>query len=502
MDLARIASELIACRTCFSLGELSRFIFPEVDQGMLGPLLLDDPRYICVRSKPPDEDRFIFEVALFRWFADLNIRLAEAGTFRLGERQVAWVMSHLRRKGWWGVPPHELVRWGGRFGLIAPAYTPGQYAFPLARVLSCLPSQFLGPAIAALRAFGQQRESKRPLDALMRELLQKGFSPFSQRLAHMVKARAGLLTGEKITLQELGASLGYSRERIRQLESEFWAELDSSESRRRPFLVALLADFMNRSGSLLVDASSSCMPMSKFLARCAGIPCVEIPHTGLIALGCSSDDLGKARKSEWFPAEIDADAIAHRLESKQLPWLVGSDVRTLAGRIERFRRRRLKGTQRVYLALRHIGRPAHYSRVAEAHNALFPNQPMSEHNVHAALGRKRYGVVWIGVRGTYALAEWGYERPPRGLYEAATEIVRRIHGQTGQPVPMTVIVAELSKERRIVNRTSLVFATHFNAKLSRVFGDSFIPRDPGDQLQDELSADELDRILREFRDGC
>ena len=503
MDIAQAASELSRfCPPCFTLGQLSAVMHRAGQDRALRAALGHDERFLCVASTSPEEERFILKTALFRWFVDLNIRLANAETFRLTDRQVASIMSHLRRSGGWLVPPGELACWARTLGLIAPAYTPGQYVFPLARVLACSPPDLdlSWTCRDALAEFGEQQRWTLPLPDLVNNALAVGFARFSERVVHLVKARTGLLTGAETTLEELAASFRLTRERIRQLQAEFWSELERSGPSRRPFLAAFLADFMNRSGSLLVNADSPDAPLRKFLARCASVAYVELRPIGLTVLAASSRRLVAWKLREWFPDQIEADCIARWIESEGPVWLVDGDVRGLAERVAQFRRKRLKGTHRVYLTLRDMGRPAHYSRVAEVHNSLFPDHLMSERNVHATLGRERHGVVWIGVRGTFALAEWGYERPPRGLFEAATEIVRRIHAQTGEPVPMAVIVAELSKERRIVNRSSLVFATHFNPRLSRVFGDSFVPRDSADS-QNDLSADELDRILRQFRDG-
>jgi hypothetical protein len=109
-------------------------------------------------------------------------------------------------------------------------------------------------------------------------------------------------------------------------------------------------------------------------------------------------------------------------------------------------------------------------------------------------------VVWIGVRGTYALKEWGYERPSKGLFEAVADIVENRYEATGTPVPFAVIAAEMGKLRRVVKLSSLTFATHCNPRLRRVSGDSFVPRAPDDEVVEEIAEDELDRILQEFED--
>ncbi len=149
--------------------------------------------------------------------------------------------------------------------------------------------------------------------------------------------------------------------------------------------------------------------------------------------------------------------------------------------------------------MRSIGRHAHYSKVAEVHNALFPNNQKSEHNIHAVLGRKQGGIVWIGVKGTYALKEWGFERPPKPLFYSVAEIVKNIYRRTGKPVPYQVIVAEIGKQRKIVKPSSLIFATHLNPELALVSKDTFIPKEFDGRIKDEIPADQLDNLLEKFQ---
>ena len=507
MDIAEIVKELKVFASwprCFTFAELLDFMDsgPGVDHEAVRQALLGDSRFICLRSESPDENRFVMDSTLFQWFSNLNVRLAQVRQFRLTEHQLALVMSHLRRDGQWDTPPVEAIHWGQSLGLVGPSYTPGQYVFPLARILSFLSPSSFRVASDVLKDFSEKQIWKFPLERLIQESLQEGFSLFSQKVVHIVRAREGLLTGRKMGLKEIATHLGVTRERIRQLEKKFWDKLDIWFQKQwsRPFLIALLCDFMDESGSLIVTANSSKAPLRKFLAKCGRIPCVELSQIGLSILAASSKDLSLLKSSEWFPNEIDADIIANRLESEGQIALTNRDMKVLAESVARFRRKRLSKAQKVYLALRAIGRPAHYSRIAEAYNSLFPDHPSTEDNIHAILSREQYGVVWIGVRGTFALREWGYEHPSKSLYEAVTEIVQERFRETSRPVPFTVIAAEIGKYRTVVKTSSLAFAAYCNPSLQQVSKDSFIPRGPNDQVQEEISAEELDRILREFQE--
>jgi len=504
MDIAKIVSELgVFARwpRAFTFAELLDFTDPGIDPELLQQALLGDSRFICLRSRSPDEDRFILDSTLFRWFSKLNIRLAQARQFSLRERQVAHAMSHLRGDGRWDIPPAGAIGWGRALGLVGPSHTPGRFVFPLARMLSFLSHASLRAATEVLEDFGEKEVWKIALKELLQDSVQEGFSQFSLRVVDVVQTREGLLTGRQMTLEQIGASLGLTRERIRQLASRFWNRLTTGRRRyRRPFLVALLCDLMNESGSLIVTAGSSQASLRKFLAKCAGIPRVEVSQIGLLVLGASSKDFAWLKSSKWSPDKMDADSIAKRLEAKGRLSLIDSDVKALAERVAQFRRKRLRASERVCWALRSIGRPAHYSKVAEVHNSLFPDRVATERSIHAILLREEHGVVWIGRRGTFALKEWGYERPSKSLFDRVREIVGRIHEDTGKPVALSVIMAEIGRYRRLVNPNSVAIAAHCNPDLRRVYKDCFVPRGSNDQAQDEISAEELDRVLREFQE--
>ncbi|GAG00194.1 unnamed protein product, partial [marine sediment metagenome] len=167
--------------------------------------------------------------------------------------------------------------------------------------------------------------------------------------------------------------------------------------------------------------------------------------------------------------------------------------------IIRFRLKSLNKRQKAYLALRNIGRPAHSAKITEVYNFLFPDHPSTEHNIHAVLSHEKCGVVWIGIRSTFALKEWGYEHPSETLFNTVTKIVEEKYKETTRPVPFTIIVAEMGKHRQVVRNSSLTIASHCNPNLHRIGKNSFIPKKPDEEIQGEISAEKLDRVLRELK---
>lgn len=481
----------------FTFEELSDFTDSDINREELRHSLITDSRFIRLRQGTSSEEHFIPERTLLLWFSSLSVRLAKAKQARLGEHQVATLMSSLRVDGRWDVPPPETIQFGCRLGFIGHAWTSSQYVFPIARILSFMSSSAAKVTTTMLESFTEMQERGLSSEQLLQGVVQEGLSRFSPKARYIIQGREGLLNGTKMTLEQIGANLGLSRARIQQIESKLWRRIRHIQN-RRPFIVALLYEVMGKQGSLIAPIDSPKASLRRFIAKCVSIPQVEVPHSELLIIGASPNEVTALESPGRFPDKIDAKIIATRLESEGKLCLIDSDLRILAERVAQFRRKNLNKAQRVYLTLRNIGKPAHYAEITEVHNSLFPDHLSTEHNIHAVLSREKYGVVWIGAKGTFALKERGYDRPAKKMFDAVTEIVEKVYTRTGRPVPFGIIAAEIGKYRQVVAPASLTIAAHCNPSLQRVYRDCFVPKDPADQTQDEISGEELDRILREF----
>jgi len=484
----------------FTLQQAVEFVDSEVDCDALAAALTADSRIIAVNSIGSSDRCFVSKRAVFRWFANLNIRLAAASRFRLDRDELTKVACSLNGCDRWSSLPLDIIEYGQRFGLCAPAWTSEQYVFPIARLVS-----FMSPATVKVvgRVLVELLDEQQLLsDQSIFEAVQHSFSSFPPRLTYVVQAREGLLTGRKLSLAEIGNSLGLTRERVRQLETKFYELLShrQREPLRRTLAAALLYEVMGRQGSLLVDDRSPHAGLTGFVARCLGVPESNPVCGGLVFLGDLPPHVTAATRAWQFPEEIEPQQIADWIESGGAPCLIAGDVTVLAQALAEHRRRPPTKSRQVYLALREIGRPAHFSRVAEVYNSLFPDDASTEHSINAVLGRQEQGVVWIGIRGTYALIEWGYERPAKGLFETVAEIVGKRYAVAARPVPFAVIAAEIGKYRAVVNPNSVAIAAYCNPGLQQVGRDSFVPRVPGDDAEDEMSTDQIDKILREFQE--
>jgi hypothetical protein len=486
---------------CFTPEELADFADSGSDNEILKHALLTDSRFVQLEEKHSNQKHFISQGSLFHWFCRLSVRLAQAKQTRLDKRQLALFTSSLRIDDRWNTPPMEAVQFGSHFGFVAPAYTADQYVFPIAHILAFMPFP-TAVTDTIIENFPTQEKAHSMFEELGRQLIQDGFSIFSKNVRYVVQAREGLLTGKRMTLQRIGTQLGgFTREWARQLEAKFWTKLQArprGRSLTRLLSTALVCNVISNKGRLVINQSSPDAFLLGFLAKCAGVPQATFPHSKMLILGASPKDVMLPKSAGSVHEDIDTDSIATLLESQWQLCIIGSDLKTLAESIAQFRRKRLTKGQKACLALIAIGKPAHYTEITEVYNSLFPDEPTSEHNLHAVLSREQHGVVWIGMRGTFALKEWGYEHPSTRLFDIATEVVMERYKETAQPVPFTVIVAEMGKRRRLVNSASLVIATQCNPNLRRIGKDSFVPKEPSEEIQEEIPAEELDRILREF----
>jgi len=503
MDISETIRELYffaSAPRIFSLEELADFTDAPIELKSLKRALLHDSRFIAFPSKCSDKELFILDSVLFKWFIHLNIRLAKIRQFSLSKGQIISLFNQLRFGDRIDCLPMPAIRWANRFGLVCPCRTNARYMFPLAKLLSFMKKDYVSHIADVLPDLCEYQVWNVSLRSRMRECVKCGFAMFNSDVIHIVKCREALMKGGKKTLQELGLSFGLTRERIRQKEEIFWISIDTRSSYTRPFLEAFLCDFMSSSGALVTDVKSRRAPLSIFLAKCMGVPYVELKKMGLALLAVTPKEMVVLKSLKIFDEDIVGDEIAERLDLDSKVVFSYRDLSILSKKIAIYNQLHLAKCQKVYLALRSIGRPAHFSEITAGHNAMWPESASKERNIHAVLGRQRLGIVWIGIKGTYALKEWGYERPSKSLYETVAEIVKNKYAELGKPVPMTVITAELGRYRRIVNPSSLTIVLNYNPKVQCMGKDTFVPRNTLEDRNEELSLEKLDKMFAKFQE--
>ena len=402
---------------CFTLEDLSNFTELDFDSELLKHALLNDSRFILLNKGNSNKKYFIPKKRLFQWFCQLNLRLAQAKKIRLSKHQLAKLMGFLYIHERWDTPSTEVIQFGKQFGFIGTAWTEDQYIFPLAYILS-----FMSYSLSEVTVKYIIKEiSSNTIDVnfsfkhLAQELIQEKFSYFTESECYIIKAREGLLTGKKMTLEWLGIHYGITRERVRQMEFKFWRKL-RNPVHAPTFSRALIYNIMSKQGSLMVKTDSPEALTINFLSKCSRVPYATLSHINLAILGVLPEDTILLKPRRLLLDNIDPVSIINQWESEGRLCLIKRDLQFLAESIIRFRLKRLNKEQKVYLALRTIGKPAHSAKITEVYNSLFPEHPSIEVNLHAVLSLEKYGVVWIGIRSTFALKEWGYEHPLEPLF--------------------------------------------------------------------------------------
>ena len=485
---------------CFTLEDLSNIADPEFDSELLKYALLNDSRFKLLNKENSNKKYFIPKRRLFQWFCQLNLRLAQAKKIRLSKHQLAILISFLCIHERWDTPPTEVIQFGKQFGFIGTTCTENQYIFPLAYILSFMSYSLSEVTVKYIikEISSDTIDVNFPFRHLAQELIKEKFSCFTERECYIIKAREGLLTGKKMTLEWIGIHYGITRERVRQIESKFWYKLQHPVH-DPTFSRALIYNIMSKQGSLTITANSSEALIMSFLSKCVGVPYAKLSRINLAILGTLPEDIMLPKSRRLILDDIDLTSIISRWEKEGRLCLIKRDLQLLAENIVRFRLRCLNKVQKAYLALRTIGKPAHSAKITGIYNSLFPDQPSTEHNIHAVLSHEKYGVVWIGIRSTFALKEWGYEHPSATLFDTVTKIVEEKYKETTRPVSFEIIVTEMGKYRQFVNHNSLTIAVHCNPNLRCIGKNAFVPKEPGKETQEEIYAEELDRILREFK---
>ena len=107
---------------------------------------------------------------------------------------------------------------------------------------------------------------------------------------------------------------------------------------------------------------------------------------------------------------------------------------------------------------------------------MFKERVFTSGQIHRSLASKNQQQwVWIGLRGVYALKEWGFIKPDKGLCQTVFEIINSGFNKTAKPVTLSHIYREIGNYRKIVNENSLYFACNFNPRVKVLKKGMFIP---------------------------
>lgn len=311
------------------------------------------------------------------------------------------------------------------------------------------------------------------------------FGLFAQRDITINLARNGITDSADVgfskltsppTLKTLGDTFGITRERVRQIQSAIKKQLSKQKgkiNRKIAFLELWLTETLNRRGKLVLDLNNIDDLIYQFISIQWGLPvwALDDIDAGIIGISPPHDCDGSEailmhlrNLSDDVISESDTHYIEDLLKAHELanPPVYSKIYKT-------------------YLALKSLGIPAHFSEVYEEYCRLNPGDIISLQLVHNTLSacaqpdEERFGIVWVGAKGMYALSDWGYRRPPRPLFDTVAYVVRTRFEETGLPVDLQTIRQEVFKDHPLIQENSFIIAVTLNEALVKYGYDKYLP---------------------------
>ena len=446
------------------------------------------------------KQRYLGKIPVERWWVESTLRWAKAGISSLTPLQLAREMALAFDTRRWDTAPASVLDIGRQWAMVTDGYKPGVFVFPWATVLIANPhgrkwfSQCINGFRQVRNVFGAL-----PFDPDSSSLVSgfnEALSTLSNREANVIRGRLGLDSGQSVTLERLGNVYGVTRERIRQIEKKAWRKLEHPV-RQQHIWSAFSADFIRSGGSLLIP-EILITSLHKLLSEALGLRTASIPELGLTLMG-TEDTIASYRK-----ILLDVDTYLELAPEppcfskiEALQFLSQGDGDQLANAERAYRDKQIAQTRPRMLreALRLLCGAAHFEEIAYTCNLMFPEKQASTRNWHAALGwpaSEAIGIVWIGRKGMYGLIEHGYTRPDTDMFDGVAQIVEDMFAKTQRPVPEDVVMIELGKYRRDLQRNSVVMALAFNDRLESVGRGEYIPKTSGWSATPDLEHPEYD----------
>lgn len=501
-DLKNILHEFLRVERPFTLNDIRDSLVTVHNEGYLLSLLATHPSFLVLSLRGHDTV-FLPKRVLARWLIYLSIRSGFAKRSVLSTAEILRFLNIMAAPFCFEYLPKSLYFTGCEYGFFAPATQRDSIFLPLSKLLSCALSYArglvsdTGPLMSLIEEVWYRNQNGHSISSPLDELANIYPSGHNARCIQVMRLRGWSGNHYEHTLNEVAQIMGVSRERVRQLETDFWNHVASTPKFREACVRHVISCILRRKGSLIIEKSQDANTVL-FTLRCLNIPVREIEDAGIYLMACDAKEA--LRTSElhqlWHECNLlNTKELACCL-AKRLPEWSLHDVADLAVVLSRQLPRRCRKMERLYMVLKSFGRPAHFTEIWERYNQWFPWDTSTLRSVHGMLDREDLGIVWIGRKGTYALREWGYKRPDLSYEDMVLEIVTRKYEESGgRPVHETIVIAEASKYRRDANIVSVLTALSRHLALRRD-GHFYVPRERGDTDDDENIDKFYDEVLR------
>ena len=455
--------------------------------GSLLQILKKDERF-HVGRKNDRQYVFIKKIILCNWLLRIVLRLSQIQVFSISLNQFYSLFLNTFPKIAPYLNNHEWVEYFEKKKLISYSPQHETIKFPLSFFLSQLDSSIKKKVFKSIieLPFKQQSFSlEKDVLGIIAQTLNRISKNHQRKVVERVfLARKGIGESSK-TLQKIASERNCTRERVRQIEKIFWKSANNREIKTNASIV-ILRFLISRNCSFLLHSNDPDIHYLKLLCKITGIQINDQKKLQATIIGFEESVLSNLTKSS-NNHRIEPKEIENDLSELIKMGISEQDREELHKRTHQYRLKRISATNRLYLTLKHINRPAHYSEICEIHNLLFPCHSSNEHSIHSYLHniQGKRGIVWIGIKGTFALTEWGYKKPEKSMYDLVADIVCQKYEETKKPVPLAFIHTEVSKVRKLVNPKSITMAATLNPKLECVFKDRFKPVDKNQQQKTE-----------------
>jgi hypothetical protein len=345
----------------------------------------------------------------------------------------------------------------------------------------------------------------------------------------VIRWRYGL-HGEKLTLEEVGDRLEVTRERVRQLEKTALRHLNMPSSRTiiRPLTALMLHSLEQAHGLMREDEIADVLrehlrvdnldPVAvahlvlEFVPgmRCAGAGVWRLDDLPVEGTAAVRERLAKILEEERVPLPVKkvidrfkATDFYRNHETELDDGLILAFLRVdpeicindkQCG-LRKWERHRL---DEMILALRQIGEPAHYTKIAEETNALLESEMQtSAHNILAHMYRLPGIFVRVG-HGIYGLAEWDLQHDG-SLANAA----HRVLSAAGKPLHYDVIANRVLKTWK-ARRSSVHVALNTDDRFVRIGPGVYWLREKiveNDEIEEADLGDLFGERLQELQEG-
>jgi transcriptional regulator with XRE-family HTH domain len=470
-----------------------------------------DNRFIVIWQEDIDELLILPFNTLLNFLCRLNIRLGRLGIGGLPKNTLESfiIISLLKTNN--KKSAADLIKKAEKLSLLE---IDGQYVFfPLADVFNMFYRIMHHEFYGIVEIFIKNEDNKRKIrKSDIIKIISLAYpadkkSTYDKRNFEIILYRFGLRKSKKITLEEIGARYGLTRERVRQIIKRELNRIKKNSAIKKALIEIILQYFMtNKTKKIFYLKKGKEDSIIKLTSSILDIDIYEIAHLNLFYICFNQSEKKlikryiklKNRKKSFIDIVNEVDKTNSLFLSKKDIYIIKKQ--------ELKKRSKYKIRKELILkAMEKIGRPAHYVDIANECNKLCSNIKLTPKEVLIVLTTKskdKEEWTWTGRRGYYALKKWGYKRPKEDLFSTVFRIVYKYYRKYKKPIHINLIKKEIQKSGRLYSEGSLYFACYENSKIEQVNKNWFIPRREKKGIikheENTIDLENLDKAIRDM----